>query len=136
MKCAVHFSNFSFEELAQKEKCPPFSKVHGQTSLDSFNLLIRSRPNLQFRNVRFFSMTFFLLFFKGLQRVFYINSYLHIHTVPLSYFVCGSWHFSRMTNLMSNFECLFWFFFQPTLKSDLKEVQFTQNYHFWVKAPW
>ena len=31
----------------------------------------------------------------------------------------------QMTNLVSNFECLFWFFFQPTLKSDLKEVQFT-----------
>ena len=28
----------------------------------------------------------------------------------------------QMTNLESNFECLFWFFFQQTLKSDLKEV--------------
>ena len=28
--------------------------------------------------------------------------------------------FWKMTNLVSNFECLFWFFFQLTLKSDLK----------------
>ena len=41
----------------------------------------------------------------------------------------------RMTNLVLNFECLFSFFFQPTLKSDLKEAQFNQNYLFWVKAP-
>jgi len=41
----------------------------------------------------------------------------------------------RMTNLVSNFECLFWFFFQWTLKLYLKEVQFTQNHLFWVKAP-
>ena len=39
----------------------------------------------------------------------------------------------QMTNLVSNFESLF-SFFQPTLKSDLKETQFTQNYLFWVKA--
>ena len=41
----------------------------------------------------------------------------------------------QMMNVVSNFECLFSFFFQPTLKSDLKEAQFTQNYLFWVKAP-
>ena len=41
----------------------------------------------------------------------------------------------RMTNLVSNFKCLFWFWCQPTLKSDLKGVQFTQNYLCWVKAP-
>ena len=39
-----------------------------------------------------------------------------------------------MTKLVSNFECLFWFCCQPTSKSDLKEVQLTQNYLFWVKA--
>ena len=33
----------------------------------------------------------------------------------------------RKRNLVSNF-------FQSTLKSDLKDVQFTQNYLFWVKA--
>jgi hypothetical protein len=38
-------------------------------------------------------------------------------------------------NFVLNFECLFWFLFQLTLTSDLKEVQFTQNYLFWVKAP-
>ena len=41
----------------------------------------------------------------------------------------------RMTNLVLNFECFVLIFFQPTLKSDLKEVQFTLNYLFWVKAP-
>ena len=35
----------------------------------------------------------------------------------------------QMMNLVSIFECLFEFF-ELTLKSDLKEVQFTQNYHF------
>ena len=30
----------------------------------------------------------------------------------------------QMTNLLLNIECLFWFFLQLTLKSDLKEVQF------------
>ena len=40
-----------------------------------------------------------------------------------------------MMNFVLNFECLFWFLFQLTLTSDLKEVQFTQNYLFWVKAP-
>ena len=39
-----------------------------------------------------------------------------------------------MTNLVSNFECLFWFCCQPSLKSDPQVVQFTQNYLFWVKA--
>ena len=34
----------------------------------------------------------------------------------------------RMSKLVSNFECLFRYFFQLTLKSNLKEVQFTQNY--------
>ena len=37
-------------------------------------------------------------------------------------------------NLVPNFECLFCFVFQLTLKSDLKEVQFTQIYLFWIKA--
>ena len=42
--------------------------------------------------------------------------------------------FFGMMNSVSNFECLFWFFFQLTLKLDLKEVQFSQNYCSWVKA--
>ena len=42
---------------------------------------------------------------------------------------------SQMTSLVLNFEWLFSFFFQPTLESDLKEAQFTQNDLFLVKAP-
>ena len=40
-----------------------------------------------------------------------------------------------ITNSVLNFDSLFWFVCQPTLKSDLKEVQFTKNDLFWVKAP-
>ena len=46
-----------------------------------------------------------------------------------SWFLCADHVISkgrRMTNLVSNFECLFWFF-QQTLKWDLKEVQFTKK---------
>ena len=39
----------------------------------------------------------------------------------------------QMMNLVSSFECLF-DFFQPTLKSDVKEVQLTQNIFFII--PW
>ena len=42
----------------------------------------------------------------------------------------GHW----MKNFVSNFECLFWFFFQQILKSDLKEVKFTKNYLWWVET--
>ena len=42
----------------------------------------------------------------------------------------------RMTNLVLNFECLFLFFFHQTLKSNLEEVQFTQNYFFELRHPY
>ena len=45
--------------------------------------------------------------------------------------MCRSCHFNRALN--DEFSVKFWMlvliFFRPTLKSDLKEVQFTQNYH-------
>ena len=46
-------------------------------------------------------------------------------------------HFDRALHDQFSLEfwMFVWFFIQPTLKSDLKEVQFTQNYLFWVKAP-
>ena len=51
--------------------------------------------------------------------------------------MCGSCHFDRASN--DEFSVKFWMFvlifFQPTFKSDLKEVYFTQNDLFWVKAP-
>ena len=49
--------------------------------------------------------------------------------------MCGSCH----DHSNDEFSVEFWMFvliiFQPTLNSDLKEVQFTQCYLFWVKAP-
>ena len=49
--------------------------------------------------------------------------------------MCGSCHINRATN--AKFSVEFWMFvlifFQLT--SDLKEVQFTQNYLVWLKAP-
>ena len=46
-------------------------------------------------------------------------------------YLCAD-HVILTGNRMTNFECLFWFFFQPTLNSDLKEVKVTQNYLIWV----
>ena len=63
-----------------------------------------------------------------------VRAMLLLHKPCKPCLMWGSCHFDRA----SNFECLFWFFWifsQPTLKSNLKEVQFTQNYLFWVKAP-
>ena len=49
--------------------------------------------------------------------------------------VCGACHFDRALNDEFNVKFSM-FFFQPTLKSDLKEVQFTQNYLFWLRHPY
>ena len=46
----------------------------------------------------------------------------------------GSYRLGRALNDEFSVECLFWFF-QPTQKSDLKVVQITKNYLFWVNAP-
>ena len=49
----------------------------------------------------------------------------------------GSCHFDRALNdeISVKFWMFAFIFFQLTLQSDLKEVQLTQNYLFWVKAP-
>ena len=49
--------------------------------------------------------------------------------------ICELCHFNRASNDKFSVECWMFvlIFFQPTIKSDLKEVQLTQNY--WVKAP-
>ena len=63
---------------------------------------------------------------------------LNIFTWLLTLYLCAEYDIltgHRMMNLASNVECLFSIFFQPTLKSDLKEVQFNQNYLFGGKAP-
>ena len=48
-------------------------------------------------------------------------------------------HVQSMSFRNDEFSIEYWkfvlIFFQLTLKSDLKEVQFAQNYLFWVKAP-
>ena len=49
-------------------------------------------------------------------------------------FLSGSCHLDRALNNEFSVECTLWFF-QPTWKSDLKLVQITKNYLFWVNAP-
>ena len=46
----------------------------------------------------------------------------------------GSCHLDRASNDKFSVECLFQFF-QPTWESDLKVVQITKNYFFWVDSP-
>jgi len=59
---------------------------------------------------------------------------LNIFTWLLTLYLCAEYDILTghgMMNLASNVECLFSIFFQPTLKSDLKD----QNYFFGGKAP-
>ena len=49
--------------------------------------------------------------------------------------MCGSCHLDRASNDESSVECLFWFF-HLTWKSDLKVIQITKNYLFWVMHPY
>ena len=52
----------------------------------------------------------------------------------LSILMSGSCHLDRASNDKFSVECLFWLF-QRTWKADLKVVQITKNYLFWVNAP-
>ena len=54
--------------------------------------------------------------------------------ILLDTFMFGSCHLDRASNDKFSVECLSWFF-QPTRKSDLKVVQITKNYLFWVNVP-
>ena len=64
----------------------------------------------------------------------YLQKERNMHFFMVCELMSGSCHLDSMSNDEFSVECLFWFF-QPTWKSDLKVVQITKNYIFWVNAP-
>ena len=77
-----------------------------------------------------------LALFDKNHYVYYQNKIFSFEYVDF-WLMYRSCHFNRASN--NEFSLEFWvfvlIFFQPTLKSDLKEVQFPQNYLFCVKGP-